>query len=92
MPIFIPFIACGLLLSGVIAACADSSDQRTKRENEEAQFRAHMQALAVRIAELEAMYRALNQLLGEKNQQVVTLAAEIVRLRAQLAGFGKLAA
>lgn len=93
MPFFIPFLVVGL---GVVAlvggACADAEDQRTKRQADQARFQAHLQNLQARIAQLEAHHATLIWQLGEKNQQVRALAAEILRLRAELAQYTSIAA
>ena len=85
----IPWIIAGIASLVAGAAIADDVDQRNKRAKEQQLFRAEMARLSAKIAELEKVHAALSANLGEKNQQVRVMAAEILRLRAELADWNR---
>jgi predicted transcriptional regulator len=67
-------------------------DQYQKRQEERARFRAELQRLEELLASKETALTELSARLGEKNDQVRTLAAEVQQLRAELAEARKRAA
>ena len=78
MPIFL--IAC--FFAGAFGAHAQ--DQHEKRKSEQAAHRAELQKLQAALARNETELAAVRSRLGEKNEQVRILAAEVLRLRARL--------
>ena len=70
--------AVGCLLG--IGGVAYGVDQHQKRENEQAANRARLRQIEAELASKEQQFASLQVLLGEKNEQVRILAAEIARL------------
>lgn len=56
-------------------------DQHQKRKKEQTANRARLQQIEAELASKEQQLALLRALLGEKNEQVRILAAEVVRLR-----------
>lgn len=79
-----PWLFVGIFGLIAIACGAEAGDQRTKRKQEQQRFRRELGRLAEHIAAKERELDTLRGLLGVKNQQVRTLAAEVNRLRAEL--------
>ena len=71
--------AGGSLLAA--AGVAYGVDQHEKREQEEAANRTRLQQLAEALAAKEEEFALLRSLLGDKNEQVRLLAAEVEILR-----------
>jgi capsule polysaccharide export protein KpsE/RkpR len=71
--------AVGVLLG--IGGTAYGVDQHQKRKKEQAANRARLQQLEAELATKELQLASLRALLGDKNEQVRILAAEVARLR-----------
>ncbi|MCC6664985.1 MAG: hypothetical protein IT375_14630 [Polyangiaceae bacterium] len=71
--------AVGALLG--IGGAAYGIDQHQKRKQEQAANRARLQQIEAELALKEQQLTSLHALLGDKNEQVRVLAAEVVRLR-----------
>ena len=74
----IPFIIAG---AAAIAAIAWAVDERNEREREQRRFRAKIESLEERIAEMEAERRRVRKSLRKRHGQIRALAAEICELR-----------
>lgn len=72
-----------------IGGAAYGADQHKKRKDEEAAFRARLQQLEAQLAGKEAEYAQLFARLGEKNEQVRKLGAEVMNLRATIEAMRK---
>ncbi len=64
-----------------VGGTAYGVDQHQKRKNEQAANRARLEQLETELATKEQQLASLRALLGEKNEQVRALAAELVRIR-----------
>jgi len=71
--------AVGALLG--IGGTAYGVDQHQKRKKEQAANRARLQQIEAELALKEQQLASLHALLGDKNEQVRVLAAEVARLR-----------
>jgi chromosome segregation ATPase len=71
--------AVGCLLG--IGGTAYGVDQHQKRKKEQGANRARLQQIEAELASKEQQLASLQALLGDKNEQVRILAAEIARLR-----------
>jgi capsule polysaccharide export protein KpsE/RkpR len=71
--------AIGALLG--IGGTAYGVDQHQKRKKEQAASRARLQQIEGELASKEQQLASLQALLGDKNEQVRILAAEVTRLR-----------
>jgi uncharacterized protein involved in exopolysaccharide biosynthesis len=72
-----------LIFAFVIAAFLYAVHQHQKRVHEQARFRECLNRLRAQLASKEDELASLRERLGEKNEQVLLLADEIDRLRAQ---------
>lgn len=77
----LPLIIAGVAGLAAIAATAWAFDESNERECERQRFRAEIEALDERIAELEAELRNLWKRFWRSRRQIRALAAEIRRLR-----------
>ncbi len=71
--------AVGALLG--IGGTAYGVDQHQKRKKEQAANRARLRRIEAELASKEQQLATLQALLGDKNEQVRILAAEVARLR-----------
>ncbi|MBK8997364.1 MAG: hypothetical protein IPM35_16670 [Myxococcales bacterium] len=74
-------IAAAVLALLGIGGTAYGVDQHQKRKKEQAANRARLQQIEAELALKEQQLASLHALLGDKNEQVRALAAEVVRLR-----------
>jgi capsule polysaccharide export protein KpsE/RkpR len=74
-----------------IGGVAYGVDQKNKREQERENFRSQLDRLEKDLSAKESELAQLRSRLGEKNDQVRTLAAEIERLRQNIASMRKAA-
>lgn len=74
-----PIVAAIGALFG-IGGTAYGVDQHQKRKKESAAFRSRLRELEAELASKEQQLASLRALLGDKNEQVRVLAAEIARL------------
>lgn len=74
-------LICALL---GIGGGAYGYDQHKKRQAEQLRFRTELQRLETWLSSKEAELDALSARLGEKNNQVRTLATEVQQLRAEV--------
>lgn len=88
MPLFIPVIAVLFGLFGV----AHGADQQSARKREQALFHASLARLQLALFLKEAELADLCARLGEKNSQVLSLAACVNQLRGQINAFTSFAA
>lgn len=88
MPVFIPFFAALFGLAGF----AHGADQQSARKREHALFRNEIAQLQVRLYFMEVELANLCVRLGEKNSQVLSLAACVNQLRGQIDAMNRLAA
>lgn len=80
-PAVILRIAAAVLALLGIGGTAYGVDQHQKRKKEQAANRARLQQIEAELALKEQQLASLHALLGDKNEQVRALAAEVVRLR-----------
>lgn len=80
-PIVIWRIVAGVGALLGISGTAYGLDQHKKRKSEQVASRARLQQLEVELAKKEQQLTALRTLLGNKNEQVRILAAEVDHLR-----------
>ncbi|MDN0082060.1 hypothetical protein QU487_04735 [Crenobacter sp. SG2305] len=85
MPLLIPIICAIFGIGGI----AYGMDQHNERNREQRNFRYHLKQLEKELSEKEEELTALRVRLGEKNDQVRILAAEIERLRQEIAATRK---
>jgi capsule polysaccharide export protein KpsE/RkpR len=84
-PIVIWRIISGIAALLGIGGAAYGVDQNQKRKREQAAHRARLEQLESDLTNKEAQLGMLHALLGEKNEQVRNLAAEVARLRSEVA-------
>lgn len=77
--VILRFVAAVGCLVG-IGGAAYGVDQHQKREREQAAYRARLRQIEAELASKEQQLASLQMLLGDKNEQVRILAAEIARL------------
>lgn len=75
--------AVGALIG--IGGGAYGADQHAKRRREQAENRARLAQIEAELASKERELESLRRRLGDKNDQVRTLATEVMRLRATAA-------
>ena len=80
----------GKVIAGIIAAIGAlfgiggvvyGADQHDKRKKEQEENRARLKQIEAELATKEQQLESLQALLGDKNEQVRVLAAEVARLR-----------
>jgi capsule polysaccharide export protein KpsE/RkpR len=85
MPFFIWPLATAIFALLGIGGGASAFDQYQKRKQEQAAYRARLQQLEGELKTKEEQLAILRVNLGEKNNQVRTLSAEVINLRNALA-------
>ncbi len=82
-----PFLLIPPLAAIALGASLEAEDQRKKRKAEAEFFHAEISRITTQIASLQVAHDVLVARLGAQSDHVRALAAEIVRLRAQLASY-----